>query len=428
MLPDRWNPSRLAKTARARAGEIGDEAVRHLQHWRLRPTDTGGSSDLPRLSIGLGGSHAPHRKWTAVAVYKCALIVGACLIVAQSLPADAWRDTSGQMLAVLGGIGLWRYSWWLTHLVRAKVYELHTYPRLAAEAAVAWRRGWRPPRVHVLLTTYREPRATAEAVVQGICAEIRAIGQPATIWIGSREAPDENNLLRHFKLVGSDLDLQIRVIRQTQPGKRVAIALLLRAMARDGLGANDFVAFMDGDFVLLPGALSRSLALFATDSRLHAVTTDEDVVVHGPAWVQSWLALRFAQRRLTMQSHAQSGRVLTLTAHDLLLATGREFVVQALAHQDPFASLGIPKEFATALTADLDALEAAMSAKADAISDKAGATAGIDQQIQLGMDAEIFLDALMFNVYTDDPVKYAAWKTARHVKRAPQHAPTPPTP
>ena len=120
-------------------------------------------------------------------------------------------------------------------------------------------------------------------------------------------------MIRHFKLVGSDLDLQIRVIRQTQPGKRVAIALLLRAMAREGLGSEDIVAFMDGDFVLLPGALSRSLALFATDPQLHAVTTDEDVVVHGPRWIQSWLSLRFAQRRLTMQSHAVSGRVLTLT-------------------------------------------------------------------------------------------------------------------
>ena len=253
------------------------------------------------------------RKWSPRDVYTVALILGACLAAGLSLPDEAWRAGSGQMLAVLGGIGLWRYSWWLTHFIRARIYEHRVYPDMAAAAGVAWRRGWRPPRVHVLLTTYREPRETAEKVVRGICAEIRAIGQPATIWIGSREAVDEANMLGQFKLAGSDLDLQIRVIRQTQPGKRVAIALLLRAMARDGLGTNDFVAFMDGDFVLLPGALSRSLALFATDPELHAVTTDEDVVVHGPRWFQSWLSLRFAQRRLTMQSHALSGRVLTLT-------------------------------------------------------------------------------------------------------------------
>jgi mannuronan synthase len=37
------------------------------------------------------------------------------------------------------------------------------------------------------------------------------------------------------------------------------------------------------------------------------------VIVHGPRWVQTWLDMRFAQRRLAMQSHAFSGRVLTLT-------------------------------------------------------------------------------------------------------------------
>jgi mannuronan synthase len=253
------------------------------------------------------------QKWTARQLYMVALIIGGCLAVGVSLPDTAWRAGSGQFLAVLGIIGVWRYSWWLTHFARAKIYEIKVYPHLAAAGTVAWQRGWRPPRTHILLTTYREPRDTAEQVVGGICAEIRAIGQPATVWIGSREAADEVNMLQQFKLSGSDLDLQIRVIRQTQPGKRVAIALILRAMAREGLGAKDFVAFMDGDFVLLPGALSRSLQLFATDPGLHAVTTDEDVVVHGPRWIQSWLSLRFAQRRLTMQSHALSGRVLTLT-------------------------------------------------------------------------------------------------------------------
>jgi len=35
--------------------------------------------------------------------------------------------------------------------------------------------------------------------------------------------------------------------------------------------------------------------------------------VRGPGWMQSWLNMRFAQRRMAMQSHALSNRVLTLT-------------------------------------------------------------------------------------------------------------------
>ncbi len=180
-------------------------------------------------------------------------------------------------------------------------------------------------------------------------------------------------------------------------------------------------------FAIVQAAVNALQTLFA------AQTSGES-----SAAVEQKSVLKAAIRR-KMRRYSKSARALNLGTpgfdklfsvpngrnEGILLATGREFVVQAQAHQDPFASLGIPKEFADALTADLNALEAAMSAKADAISDKAGATAGIDDQIQKGMDAEIILDAIMFNVYTDNPIKYAAWKTARHVKRAPQHAPTP---
>ncbi len=193
----------------------------------------------------------------------------------------------------LGGLAIWRYGWWLTHLIRAQIYARAVYPRLSADDAAVWAVGWRPERVHILLTTYRE--------------------RPATIWLGSREAEDEAVLARHLDLVSGDLDIELRIIRQSEPGKRAALGLALRAMARHGLGARDLVAFMDRDFVLGDEALLRCLPLFAAAPALQAVTTDEHVAVEGPAWVRSWLEMRFAQRRLTMQSHALPGRVLTLT-------------------------------------------------------------------------------------------------------------------
>ena len=55
------------------------------------------------------------------------------------------------------------------------------------------------------------------------------------------------------------------------------------------------------------------MPLFHLYSDLQAVTTDEEVICIGPAWIRSWLTMRFAQRRLAMQSHALAGRVLTLT-------------------------------------------------------------------------------------------------------------------
>ena len=256
---------------------------------------------------------AGQRKWRIAVLAPIAAIVGFCCAGLLLLPGRFWTDTSHSLLVVLGLVGGWRYLWWSTHLVRANIYHRRVFPALRAAADDEWARGWRPRRVHILMTTFRERRETAEAVVSALCGEIRSIGKPAVIWLGSAEAEDEATVLRHFKLVGDDLDIDLRIIRQQQPGKRVALALLLRAIAREGLNSGDIVAFMDGDFVLECDALVRCLPLFATDPELQAVTTDEEALVIGPAWVQSWLSMRFAQRRIAMQSHALSGRVLTLT-------------------------------------------------------------------------------------------------------------------
>jgi glycosyltransferase Alg8 len=213
----------------------------------------------------------------------------------------------------MGVLGVWRYSWWMTHWMRAIYFARVKYPRMRDDAARYWDAGWRPRHIHIQMTTFREHREISEAVVRAIVSEVRDAGVPATLWLGSSEASDEQKIARHLKLVGDDCDITLRIIRQNQPGKRVAIALILRAMSRAGLGANDIVVFMDGDFVLHPGAIRKCFPLFARDPGLHALTTDEHVLVRGPQWMQSWLDMRFSQRRLAMQSHAVSDRVLTLT-------------------------------------------------------------------------------------------------------------------
>jgi glycosyltransferase Alg8 len=253
------------------------------------------------------------QKWSPSVQFKLLLYFAACFAALLSLPNSIFDPELREFTYVMGLLGIWRYTWWGTHWLRAKIYEYRAYPRIRAQADAIWNAGWRPARIHILMTTFREARSTAEAVVRSICSEIRATGRPATVWIGSSEPEDEAVLARHFELVGSDLDIELRIIRQNQPGKRIAIALLLRAMSRDGLGKNDIVAFMDGDFILDKGCLTKCLPMFAADPELHAVTTNEDVLVRGPGWMQSWLSMRFAQRRLAMQSHALAGRVITLT-------------------------------------------------------------------------------------------------------------------
>ncbi len=252
-------------------------------------------------------------KWSLGKQIKLIVYFSACFIALSQLPNSIWDPEAREIVYVIGLIGVWRYSWWFNHWMRALIYEKVTYPRKRDLAAELWQSGWRPRHIHVQMTTFREHREISEAVIRSLVREIREAGVPATIWLGSSEREDEDKIARHLKLVGNDLDITLRIIRQNQPGKRVAIALILRAMARAGLAKDDLVIFMDGDFVFHPGLVRKCTPLFALDPELHALTTDEHVMVRGPGWMQSWLNMRFAQRRLAMCSHALSERVLTLT-------------------------------------------------------------------------------------------------------------------
>ena len=252
-------------------------------------------------------------KWSPLVQFKILAYFMLCFLGLIVVPNQIWDGENKQIIYVIGILGIWRYLWWFTHFLRAKIFEKSVYPRMRNRATALWESGWRPRHIHIQMTTFREHREISEAVIRALVGEIREAGVPATIWLGSSELSDELKISRHLKLVGDDCDITLRIIRQNQPGKRVAIALILRAMSRAGLGKDDLVVFMDGDFVFHPGLIRKCSPLFGLDPELHALTTDEHVLVRGPWWMQSWLNMRFSQRRMAMQSHALSNRVITLT-------------------------------------------------------------------------------------------------------------------
>jgi mannuronan synthase len=313
----------LAASARPRLAPLGNSpalvrqprATPKADHARAAaahaPRDT-------RDAFVVGDMSAPDplpfwEKWSPMVLLKLTLFFVGCFGMLLTIPNPMYSVELGEVTYVLGILGIWRYGWWMNHFLRAKVFERVTYPKKRAQAEALWNSGWRPRHIHVQMTTFREHRAISEAVLRGLCQQIREAGVPATLWLGSSELSDENKIANHLKVIAKDLDITLRIVRQNQPGKRIAIALILRAMSRAGVGKDDLVVFMDGDFVLHPGCLKKCFPLFALDPELHALTTDEGVVVHGPWWMQSWLNMRFAQRRIAMQSHALSNRVLTLT-------------------------------------------------------------------------------------------------------------------
>ncbi|MCF6200269.1 MAG: glycosyltransferase family 2 protein [Hyphomicrobiaceae bacterium] len=260
-------------------------------------------------------SHWPkgREKWNAFVLYKIALYFGVLFMLLASFSNRIWDPQYKAFIYAIGLIAIWRVSWWALMVFRASYYQRVVFPKLRARAQKVWNRGWRPNHLHFMMTTYKEDGEITDYVVRSICAQVRELGCPATLWLGSGDGMDEKNVIHQLQKCTNDIDLTLKIVRQNQPGKRMAIGLVLRAMSRARISPADLVVFMDGDFILAPHSIKNCLTLFAADPKLQAVTTDEDVICRGPRWIASMLAMRFAQRRIAMSSHAVSGRVLTLT-------------------------------------------------------------------------------------------------------------------
>jgi hypothetical protein len=122
-------------------------------------------------------------------------------------------------------------------------------------------------------------------------------------------------------------------------------------------------------------------------------------------------------------------RVPDNDSDQVLLAYARETVTESRRFATEFAGRGIPATLADDLEADINAMEASITAKASGKIGSIGATAAIDEAIRSGMKSAKILDSIMHNVYFDNPTKLVQWITARHVKSTSKKAvkPKPPT-
>lgn len=245
----------------------------------------------------------------ALYLYFAVLVAGILLVPRDLADASAARG----ILAGLGILGIWRFGWWFLHFVRAQIYTRVVYARLRREGLARWEAGWRPREVAFMMTTFREDPVTTRTVLDGIVAELGRIGVRGRLVVGSGHESDEQVITEHLATTHPSARLDVVFARQSRPGKRVAIGLALRALARIGVRGDTPIVFLDGDSVMAPGCLARCLPLFELEPRVDALTTLERAIVHGPVFMQKWLDLRFAQRHLTMSSHALSRKVLTLT-------------------------------------------------------------------------------------------------------------------
>lgn len=269
-----------------------------------------------RLAPFEGPAPRGFAKWKPHHILTLLVIVMVLLWLATRFPNRFVAMDTLHVSLVLGTLGIWRFGWWFTHAVRAELYNRFRFPGMRARAQAVWHSGWRPRRLHIQMTTYYEEAAITKRVIGSILGQIRTHRIPTTLYIGTGSAYDELIIRQFVETHAQDIpdDLaELVFIRQNQPGKRMAIGLILRAINRNGVHPDDLVIFMDGDALYGRDVLEKTLPMFGADPDLQALTTDEEVICYGPQWIASWLDMRFAQRRLAMSSHAMSGKVLTLT-------------------------------------------------------------------------------------------------------------------
>jgi glycosyltransferase Alg8 len=244
---------------------------------------------------------------------KVLLLAGVLVLLVLRLPNDIWDPVNSIFVITFGLISIWRYLWWTTHFVRSRIYRLLVFPKQREKAERLWNSGWRPSFLHFMVVTFRERRETTERMLASIVEECRRTSIAGRIYVGTGDPSDEQHIEEFFATHAPDVDIDTVIVRQNQSGKRFAIGAVLRAINRHGVGKNDLAVFMDGDTIIEAGLIEKCAPLFATKPKLGALTTDEHAVVAGPGWMQAWHDLRFAQRRLAMESHSLSHKVLTLT-------------------------------------------------------------------------------------------------------------------
>lgn len=244
---------------------------------------------------------------------KGLIIYGTLLtIVLANLPAALWDPQAAQYLVAVGVIGIWRYSWAGVHLVRAMIYRHLVFPRWRQAAD---RLGASEPKapVYLLLTSFRIDTESTRQVYSAAIREAIAYGAPVTVVASIVEMADQRFIKQIFAQLAPPDHVQLMLVRIKGSGKRDALACGFRAisMSRPAPGAT--VLVIDGDSIIEPGTLERTLPFFALFPKAAALTTDEVCEVAGRRIFREWYGLRFAQRQVQMCSVGLSRRVLTLT-------------------------------------------------------------------------------------------------------------------
>lgn len=247
-----------------------------------------------------------------------------------AVPADVFDPVGDSFLLSIGIIGVWRYSWWSFHALRAWTYLRFRFPRI--RQAVAAANVDKASHVYCLVTSYAIEADVTWRVYEALFRELIGYGRPAMVIAAVSHRSDVDVLRQVAAGAGLPDHVELVFMFQDGTGKRPAMAEALRAISRRMPDEDAVCIFMDGDVLLRDGILSKVLPVLQSHPNMGAATTDNRGITTGGDWAREWYDLRFAQRHLLMSSMSLSGRLLVLTGRFSVikapLATDRSFIEQ----------------------------------------------------------------------------------------------------
>jgi hypothetical protein len=109
-----------------------------------------------------------------------------------------------------------------------------------------------------------------------------------------------------------------------------------------------------------------------------------------------------------------------------LLTSARVTLPKVVAGKQTFIKYGLDAEIISELEAEINAFEATLSKSASAAGMKVTATSEISKAVKKGSIGMRIADAIIKNLFRDNPAKLAAWTTASHLERAAKRKKEPP--
>ncbi|MCP5162269.1 MAG: glycosyltransferase family 2 protein [Hahellaceae bacterium] len=240
------------------------------------------------------------------------LYLSALMAMALSLPDTLFDPESRDFIFLIGAIGIWRYSIGIVHFIRGMIFLYLVFPLQRRRVRKLGDKAM-PSQVFLMVTSFRIDAKTTAMVYDSVIREAIDCKLPTTVVCSIVEVSDELIVKALWAKHNPPEHVKLDFVRIPGTGKRDGLAYGFRAISRHIPADDAVVAVVDGDTVLSPGVVLKTVPYFSIFPNVGGLTTNEFCEVRGSYLMSEWHKLRFAQRHINMCSMGLSHRVLTLT-------------------------------------------------------------------------------------------------------------------